>query len=94
MDPRQRAVDRRRSTKIAVFFGIGATSVVLGLLLSLVVADSVEFHDSGGYRRGGSWAAYFVLMVAFGVVMMLIAVGDLFVRWVKGPQKPGKRARN
>lgn len=94
MDPRQRAVDRRRFTKIAVMFAVGLALAGVGLLLFLVVPDDIR-NDRSGRRRGpDSLTEVLGMLVFLGAVLMVVAVGDLVVRWVKGPQKPGKRARD
>lgn len=86
MDSRKRGVDRRRFTRIAVLFGAGAALVLVGVLLSLVVPN----YTDGEYHRYEEPEG---VPIAIGAILMIAAAGDLMARLVKGPQAPGKRAR-
>ncbi|NHA01840.1 hypothetical protein G5V59_25190 [Nocardioides sp. W3-2-3] len=84
MDPRQRAVNRRWRTKVAVFLAVGAGLVVAGLLLGLL-------PEPGQYSRGRGAPAGIVVI---GVVVIVATLGAVVLRLVQGPQEPGKRARD
>lgn len=86
MDPRQRAVNRRWRTKVGVFLAVGAALVVAGLLLGLLPEP-----DSHTYRRGRD---AHVGIVVVGVGVIVATLGAVVLRIVRGPQAPGKRARD
>ncbi|WP_207006375.1 hypothetical protein [Nocardioides aromaticivorans] len=94
MDPRQRAVDRRRFTKIAVMFVVGLVLGGIALALFLLVPEDIRNERSGPTRGPDSLSEALGSVIVVGAVLMVVAVGDLVVRWVRGPQKPGKRARD
>lgn len=77
-------MNRRWRTKIGAFLAVGAGLVAVGLVLGLL-------PEPDGYRRGRGAPAGMVLI---GVVVIVATLGGVVLRIVRGPQAPGKRARD
>lgn len=85
MDPRQRSSDERyfRAVRVYLLVGTGLCLFPLGLMLLGVDA----------FWRAPGRGVPLIGTVVVGLPVVVVALGSLVRRWIKGPDAPGKRAR-
>lgn len=86
VDPRQSSADRRYFKAIGwtLLVGIGFFLIPLALW-----RGGMDIWEFGHGRRG----LPLITVVPVGAAIIVYCLGDLVRRWIKGPDKPGKRAR-
>ena len=86
MDPRQRSAERRRWGRIGFAFLIGVACIALtAALMALGVDDD---RGPRGFRERPTWYGYL-----FGAAWIAGALFEAARRLLRGPTRPGKRAR-
>ena len=86
VDPRQRSSDRRYFKALAVYALVGLGFCLVSSLFWLAGAD---MWGSQPGRRGFPP----IVGLFLGAGLLVFCLVDLARRWIRGPDRPGKRAR-
>lgn len=79
--------DRGYFLTLGIVFVLGVLLMGAGIVTALTAPSSASYvlQNAENRAEGG---------VIFGALLILVAVGGLGYRWVKGPQAPGRHTRD